>query len=38
MVLYKLRDNCIQYFPLGRYMVGNLVLQGEASGAVKRDF
>ena len=40
-VIY-LGDNCIQNFQLGRYivgyMVGNLVLQGHASRAVKRDF
>ena len=39
---YKLGDNCIQNFRLGRYiigyMVGNLVLRRRASGAVKRDF
>ena len=37
-----LGDNCIQNFHLGRYIVGytvgNLVLRGRASGAVKRDF
>ena len=36
------RDNCIQNFHLGRYIVGytvgNLVLPRCASGAVKRDF
>ena len=35
-------DDCIQIFHLGRYIVGytvgNLVLRGRASGAVKRDF
>ena len=35
-------DNCIKNLHLGRYivgyMVGNLVLQPHASGAVKRDF
>ena len=38
----KLGDNCIQNFLLRRYIVGytvgNLVLRGRASGAVKRDF
>ena len=38
----KFGDNCIQNFHLGRYIVGytvgNLVLRGRASGAVKRDF
>ena len=37
-----LKDNCIQNFHLGRYIVryavGNLVLWRCASGAVKRDF
>ena len=35
-------DNCMQNLHLGRYivvyMIGNLVLQRRASGAVKRDF
>ena len=39
---HELGDNCIQNFHLGRYIVGftvgNLVLRGPASGAVKRDF
>ena len=39
---YKLGDNCIQNFHLGRYIVGytvgNLVLRRRANGAVKRDF
>ena len=39
---YKLGDNCIQNFHLGRYIVGytvgNLVLQRRISGALKRDF
>ena len=39
---YHFGDNCIQNFHLGRYivryMVGNLVLRGRVSGAVKRDF
>ena len=37
-----LGDNCIQNFHLGRYIigytVGNLVLRGRMSGAVKHDF
>ena len=37
----NLGDNCIQNVHLGRYIVGytvgNLVLQGRVSGAVKRD-
>ena len=37
-----LGDNCIQYFHLGRYIVGytvgNLVLRRRESGPVKRDF
>ena len=37
-----LGDNCIQSFPLGRYIarytVGNLVLRVGVSGAVKHDF
>ena len=37
-----LGDNCIQNFHLGRYIVGyrvgNLVLRGRVSRAVKRDF
>ena len=33
-----LGNNCIQHFHLGRYIIGNLVLQPRASGAVKRDF
>ena len=37
-----LGDNCIQNICLGRYIVGytvgNLVLRGHVSGAVKRDF
>ena len=37
-----LGDNCIQFFYLGRYIVGytvgNLVLRRRVSGAVKRDF
>ena len=37
-----LGDNCIQFFHLGRYIVGytvgNLVLRRRACGAVKRDF
>ena len=37
-----LRDNCIQNFHLGRYIVGytvrNLILRRRASRAVKRDF
>ena len=40
--LQTFRDNCIQYFHLGRYIVGytvgNSVLRRRASGAVKRDF
>ena len=40
--MFKLGDNCIQNFHLGRYIVGytvgNLVLRRRASGAVKRDF
>ena len=38
----ELRDNCIQNFHLGRYIVGytvgNLVLRRRVSGAIKRDF
>ena len=38
----NLGENCIQNFHLGRYIVGytvgNLVLRGRVSGAVKRDF
>ena len=40
--IHSLRDNHIQSFHLGRYIVGytvgNLVLRRRASGAVKRDF
>ena len=39
---FKLGDNCIQNFHLGRYIVGytvgNLVLRRRVSGAVKRGF
>ena len=38
----QLGENCIQNFHLGRYIVrytvGNLVLRGRVSGAVKHDF
>ena len=40
--LVNVGENCIQTFDLGRYIVvytvGNLVLRGRVSGAVKRDF
>ena len=40
--VFKLGDNCIQNFHLGRYIVGytvgNLVLRQHVRGAVKRDF
>ena len=40
--MFKLGDNCVQNFHLGRYIVGytvgNLVLRRRSSGAVKRDF
>ena len=40
--LTHLGDNCIQFFHLGRYIVGytvgNLVLRQHACGAVKHDF
>ena len=42
IVYCRPRDNCIQNFHLGRYIVGytvgNLVLRRRASGGVKRDF
>ena len=38
----NLEDNCIQFFHLGRYIVGytvgNFILRRRVSGAVKRDF
>ena len=42
LIIFKLGDNCIQNFHLGRYIVGytvgNLVLWRCVSRAVKRDF
>ena len=42
VIVFKLGDNCIQNFHLGRYIVGytvgNLVLRRRVSGAVKRYF